>query len=143
MSPSDGHTEGIGMRSVITTSGVAVADDPCFGVAHMPIARIIGRGTTNLDESGHHEWVIPESAMHVNVGVAMAIVRSSLTDHELTDTNTVCVSRSTGNGTQRVPNTMQRNGTSQLRHGSSSTGLRHTWPGLQVLDDSKILRGRC
>ena len=49
MSPNDDPTEGTGMRYVITTSGVAVADDPCFGVAQMPIARIIGRSTTTTN----------------------------------------------------------------------------------------------
>ena len=86
-SPNDGPTEGVGMRSVIRASGVAEADDPCFDFAQMPIARIIGRNTTMTNPA---EWVIPEPAMLVTVGVAMVIVRSSLTDRELSDTNTVC-----------------------------------------------------
>ena len=49
MSPSEDPTEGIGMRSVVTTSGVAEADELCVGVAQMLIARIIGRSTTTTN----------------------------------------------------------------------------------------------
>ena len=91
------------------------------------------------DESGRHEWVIPEPAMHVSVGVAMAISWQAAN----CATRIRCDSRWTGIGTQGVPNTMQRNATSQLIHGSSSTGMCHTWLELLVLDDNTILRGRC
>ena len=49
MSPSNGLIDGIGMRSVIRTPGVARADDPCFGAAQMATAIIIGRSTATTN----------------------------------------------------------------------------------------------
>ena len=44
------------MRSVITTFGVAKADDPSFGVTQMLIARIIGRSTTMTNPAVTNGW---------------------------------------------------------------------------------------